>query len=66
MPIRLCQEPAAKNSEMYASHVESGRRKESGNCLTVFRMYDERLNTANALDFDDLLIKTVKLLAKIA
>ena len=25
-------------------------------------MYDERLNTANALDFDDLLIKTVKLL----
>ena len=32
----------------------------------VFRMYDERLNTANALDFDDLLIKTVKLLRRLA
>jgi DNA helicase II / ATP-dependent DNA helicase PcrA len=30
----------------------------------VFRMYDERLHIANALDFDDLLIKTVKLLRK--
>jgi DNA helicase-2/ATP-dependent DNA helicase PcrA len=28
----------------------------------VFQMYDERLNKANALDFDDLLIKTVHLL----
>jgi DNA helicase-2/ATP-dependent DNA helicase PcrA len=27
-------------------------------------MYEERLNNANALDFDDLLIKTVRLLRK--
>jgi DNA helicase-2/ATP-dependent DNA helicase PcrA len=30
----------------------------------VFRMYDERLNKANALDFDDLMIKTVQLLRR--
>lgn len=30
----------------------------------VFKMYEERLNKANALDFDDLLIKTVVLLRK--
>src|SRR5690606_1569447 len=28
----------------------------------VYRMYEERLRRANALDFDDLLIKTVQLL----
>ena len=41
--------------------VEYGDEK-SAAIAKVFRMYDERLNTANALDFDDLLIKTVKLL----
>ncbi len=30
----------------------------------VFKMYEERLNKANALDFDDLLIKTVVLLRR--
>ena len=56
---------AAKNrgedAAMYASKVEYGDEKK-GNIAKVFRMYDERLNTANALDFDDLLIKTVQLL----
>lgn len=56
---------AAKNrgedAEMFASKVEYGDEKKS-TIAKLFRMYDQRLNTANALDFDDLLIKTVKLL----
>ena len=56
---------AAKNRgedfEMFASKVEYGDEKKAA-IAKVFRMYDERLNRANALDFDDLLIKTVKLL----
>ena len=58
---------AAKNRgedhEMFASKVEYGDEKKAA-IAKVFKMYDERLNTANALDFDDLLIKTVKLLRK--
>jgi len=58
---------AAKNrgedQEMFASKVEYGDEKKAA-IAKVFKMYDERLNTANALDFDDLLIKTVKLLRK--
>ena len=51
--------------EMYASRVEYGDEKKAA-VAKVFKMYDERFNTANALDFDDLLIKTVKLLRKSA
>ena len=47
--------------EMFASKVEYGDEKRAA-IAKVFKMYDERLHTANALDFDDLLIKTVKLL----
>src|SRR5437016_1573764 len=49
--------------EMFASRVEYGDEKKAA-VAKVFKMYDERLHTANALDFDDLLIKTVKLLRK--
>jgi DNA helicase-2/ATP-dependent DNA helicase PcrA len=56
---------AAKNRgedyEMFASKVDQGDEKRAA-VAKVFKMYDERLHTANALDFDDLLIKTVKLL----
>jgi DNA helicase-2/ATP-dependent DNA helicase PcrA len=52
-----------EDSEMFASKVEYGDEKKAA-IAKVFKMYDERLNTANALDFDDLLIKTVKLLRK--
>ncbi|HEX3102272.1 MAG TPA: UvrD-helicase domain-containing protein, partial [Pyrinomonadaceae bacterium] len=52
-----------EDSDMYASKVEYGDGKRAA-IAKVFKMYDERLNTANALDFDDLLIKTVKLLRK--
>ncbi|CAN5136384.1 DNA helicase PcrA [soil metagenome] len=50
-----------EDHQMFASRVEHGDDKKA-TVAKVFRMYDDRLNTANALDFDDLLIKTVKLL----
>jgi DNA helicase-2/ATP-dependent DNA helicase PcrA len=47
--------------EMFASRVEYADEKRAA-IARVFKMYEERLNNANALDFDDLLIKTVRLL----
>src|SRR5438552_2791017 len=47
--------------DMFASRVEQTDEKRAA-IAKVFRMYEARLNKANALDFDDLLIKTVKLL----
>ena len=56
---------AAKNRgedfELYASNVEYTDERKAA-IARVFKMYEERLNNANALDFDDLLIKTVRLL----
>jgi DNA helicase-2/ATP-dependent DNA helicase PcrA len=49
--------------EMYASRVEYADERRAA-IARVFKMYEERLNNANALDFDDLLIKTVRLLRK--
>src|SRR5437773_548290 len=58
---------AAKNSGRdstdFASATEYTDEKWAA-IATVFRMYDERLNKANALDFDDLLIKTVQLFSR--
>ncbi|HEX8475424.1 MAG TPA: UvrD-helicase domain-containing protein [Pyrinomonadaceae bacterium] len=55
----------AKNSgldaDAYAARVEYGDEKRAA-ITQVFRRYEERLVANNALDFDDLLIKTVKLL----
>ncbi|HJS52355.1 MAG TPA: UvrD-helicase domain-containing protein [Pyrinomonadaceae bacterium] len=47
--------------ELFTSRVEHTDEKRAA-AAKVFRMYEERLKIANALDFDDLLIKTVKLL----
>ncbi len=52
-----------EDAEMFTSRVEQGDEKKAA-IAKVFRMYDKQLNVANALDFDDLLIKTVKLLRK--
>ncbi len=52
-----------EDHELFASKIEYGDEKKAA-MAKVFEMYDQRLNTANALDFDDLLIKTVKLLRK--
>ncbi|MBK8301869.1 MAG: isochorismatase family protein [Chloracidobacterium sp.] len=49
--------------EMFAAQGRTGRPKKAA-IAKVFKMYDERLHTANALDFDDLLIKTVQLLRR--
>src|SRR6185369_14262964 len=47
--------------QMFASKVEYTDEKRAS-IAKIFKMYSERLALANALDFDDLLIKTVKLL----
>ena len=47
--------------ELYASKVEYTDERRAA-IARIFKLYEERLNNANALDFDDLLIKTVKLL----
>ena len=58
---------AAKNRgedvEIFTSRVEQTDDKRAA-IAKIFRMYEDRLRTANALDFDDLLIKTVRLLRK--
>lgn len=57
----------AKNSgldaDSYAARAESHDEKRAA-IARVFRLYEERLVNNNALDFDDLLIKTVRLLRK--
>jgi DNA helicase-2/ATP-dependent DNA helicase PcrA len=45
----------------YAARAEYGDEKRAA-IARVFRLYEERLRNNNALDFDDLLIKTVQLL----
>jgi DNA helicase-2/ATP-dependent DNA helicase PcrA len=57
----------AKNSgtdaESYAARIEYGDEKRAA-IARVYRLYEERLVNNNALDFDDLLIKAVRLLRK--
>jgi DNA helicase II / ATP-dependent DNA helicase PcrA len=52
-----------EDAEMFAAKVDHGDEKTAA-IARIYRQYDERLRTANALDFDDLLIKTVELLRK--
>lgn len=54
---------SGRDSTDFASATEYNDEKRAA-IARVFGMYDERLNKANALDFDDLLIKTVQLLRR--
>ena len=56
---------AAKNRgedvEMFAARADTGNEKQAS-IAKIFKLYEQRLKNANALDFDDLMIKTVRLL----
>ena len=54
---------AGRDSTDFATQTEYTDEKRAA-ISRVFQMYDERLAMANALDFDDLLIKTVMLLRR--
>jgi DNA helicase II / ATP-dependent DNA helicase PcrA len=70
LPARQVQSAisASKNRgedfEDYASRIEYTDERRAA-IARVFKMYEERLNNSNALDFDDLLIKTVRLLRSV-
>jgi DNA helicase-2/ATP-dependent DNA helicase PcrA len=51
------------DSDDYAARVESSDERRAA-IARVFKLYEQRLVSNNALDFDDLLIKTVRLLRK--
>ncbi len=51
------------DAEAYAARVEYADEKKAA-IARIFKLYEERLRNNNALDFDDLLIKTVRLLRK--
>ncbi len=59
---------SAKNGgldvESYTASVEYADERKSA-IARVYKMYENRLNNANALDLDDLLIKTVRLLRSV-
>jgi DNA helicase-2/ATP-dependent DNA helicase PcrA len=52
------------DAESYAARVEYTDEKRAA-IARVFKLYEERLVNNNALDFDDLLIKTVQLLRRV-
>ncbi len=51
------------DAEMYAARIEYADERRAA-IARVFKLYEERLRANNALDFDDLLIKAVRLLRK--
>ena len=52
------------DAESYGARVEYSDEKRAA-IARVFKLYEERLVNNNALDFDDLLIKTVQLLRRV-
>jgi DNA helicase-2/ATP-dependent DNA helicase PcrA len=51
------------NADDYAARVEASDERRAA-IARVFKLYEQRLASSNALDFDDLMIKTVRLLRK--
>ncbi len=54
-----------EDPEAFAARAEYVDERRAAMAL-VYKMYEERLHTNNALDFDDLLIKAVRLLREVA
>lgn len=52
------------DAESYSARVEYSDEKRAA-IARVFKLYEERLVSNNALDFDDLLIRTVQLLRRV-
>jgi DNA helicase-2/ATP-dependent DNA helicase PcrA len=52
------------DAQSYAARIEYSDEKRAA-IARVFKLYEERLINNNALDFDDLLIKTVQLLRRV-
>ena len=55
----------AKNSSENPEHYISEVSDTSGKTIEIFREYQKRLAAADALDFDDLLLKTVELFTSV-
>lgn len=53
-----------EDAQLYTAKVEYADEKRAA-IAKVFKLYEERLANNNALDFDDLLIKTVQLLRRV-
>src|SRR6476660_3346719 len=54
-----------EDTEAFAAKAEYVDERRAG-MARVYKMYEDRLHANNALDFDDLLIKTVRLLKDVA
>ncbi len=55
---------SAKNAMIGPEEMESSTNPADRVCARVYRELDRRLARANAMDFDDLLLKTLELLSK--
>ncbi len=53
-----------EDTRVFAARAEYGDERRAA-IARVYQMYEDRLHSNNALDFDDLLIKTVKLLREV-
>lgn len=71
VPARLVQalitgtKSRGLGAEEFAAEASANPHSKKTVVVPVFRSYEQRLRTANALDFDDLLLKTVALLRRV-
>ena len=65
-PVRAIRSKisSAKNAMQSATELESSQNPADRLAGRIYRTLDERLKRANAMDFDDLLIKALELLSK--